>query len=829
MTERVERAQILSDVEYHSLFTGIIKLAREAIVVVDEQQNIVVFNEGAERIFRYNASEVIGRSLDVLLPPFLSEIHSDHVGEFARASESARDMNNRLEISGRRKDGSIFPAEASILKMRENGKMFFGAILQDITERKEAQRKIVESSNFTRAIFNSLSAEIVVVDAQGEIVSVNDAWREFADRNHAVEIVRSPIGLNYLDVCEKAALSGDESAKKALDGIRQVLSGAKNYFTMEYTCHSTDELHWFVMRVLPLKDQSGRIIITHQDVTPRKLSEQRLYETQRIAQIGSWELDLVSGHLYWSDEIYRIFEIDKEKFEASYQAFLSLVHPEDRDHVDYAYLRSVQMREPYETTHRLLMKDGRIKFLRERGETFYAPDGTPVRSMGMVQDITERKRAEEALLIKDRAMASSMSAIALANLEGQLTYVNEAFLIMWGYTEESEALGRPAVSFWESEEQARKVVQALVEKGNWIGEMRGKKRDGTFLDVLVSASMIREQNVQPVMMASFLDITERKRVEKELQDREKRLREIVDSAPFGAQIYELINDNLILLQANQAANEIFGMHKSLYVGKTLDEVFPALFRTDLPLRIKHVAMRGGKYSISQFEYRDTRTSGVFELHAIQTTPDQIAIFFRDITELAKAYDETLVGWSRALEFRDKETDGHTQRVTDLTVRLARKMGIAEEKIIYIRWGALLHDMGKIAVPDKILLKPDSLSKEEWEIMRKHPEFAYEMLYPITFLRPALDIPYCHHEKWDGSGYPRRLKGIEIPLAARIFAVVDVWDALRSDRPYRPKWSEERVIEYIRLSSDKHFDPAIVDNFLDLLKNESENNSPKFKF
>jgi PAS domain S-box-containing protein len=426
-------------------------------------------------------------------------------------------------------------------------------------------------------------------------------------------------------------------------------------------------------------------------------------------------------------------------------------------------------------------------------------------------------------------MAASISAIALADLEGRLTYVNEAFLIMWGYDGEAEVLGRPAVSFWESEEQAGKVVNALNEKGNWIGEMRGTKKNGTIFDVLVSANMVREQDVQPVMMASFLDITERKRAEKELQDREKRLREIVDSAPFGAHIYELINDNLILLQTNQSADEILRMDKSHYVDKTLDEVFPALARTDLPLRFKHVAKYGGKYSVSQFEYRDTRTSGVFEFHAIQTTPDQIAVFFRDITELAKAYDETLVGWSRALEFRDRETDGHTQRVTDLTVRLARKMGIAEEKIIYIRWGALLHDMGKIAVPDNILLKPKNLSKEEWELMRKHPEFAHEMLSPITFLRPALDIAYCHHEKWDGSGYPRGLKGTEIPLAARIFAVVDVWDALRSDRPYRLKWGEEQVIEYIRLSSGKHFDPAIVDNFFDLLKEDADKNSPQRLF
>jgi len=192
---------------------------------------------------------------------------------------------------------------------------------------------------------------------------------------------------------------------------------------------------------------------------------------------------------------------------------------------------------------------------------------------------------------------------------------------------------------------------------------------------------------------------------------------------------------------------------------------------------------------------------------------------RDVPDLAKANEETLEGWSRAMDFRDKETEQHTQRVTQMTVQIARSMRLSETKIMRIRQGALLHDIGKIAVPDNILLKPDKLTAEEWVIMRKHPEHAYEMLSPINFLRPALDIPYCHHEKWDGSGYPRGLKGEEIPLAARIFAVVDVWDALRNDRPYRKGWSGERVCEYIEEQLGKHFDPQIVEIFMELFLKE----------
>jgi HD-GYP domain-containing protein (c-di-GMP phosphodiesterase class II) len=184
-------------------------------------------------------------------------------------------------------------------------------------------------------------------------------------------------------------------------------------------------------------------------------------------------------------------------------------------------------------------------------------------------------------------------------------------------------------------------------------------------------------------------------------------------------------------------------------------------------------------------------------------------------ELALAYDVTLEGWSRALDLRDKETEGHSQRVTELTTRLARYMGVPESELSHIRRGALLHDIGKLGIPDSVLLKPGPLNDEEWAIMRMHPLYAYQWLSSIEFLRPSLDIPYCHHEKWDGTGYPRGLKGEQIPRAARIFAVVDVWDALRSDRPYRSDWPEEKVREHLRALSGTHFDPEVVAAFLSL--------------
>jgi cyclic di-GMP phosphodiesterase len=213
----------------------------------------------------------------------------------------------------------------------------------------------------------------------------------------------------------------------------------------------------------------------------------------------------------------------------------------------------------------------------------------------------------------------------------------------------------------------------------------------------------------------------------------------------------------------------------------------------------------------RYELR-ARLMGITRLNRYQKLIQERAKLREANAQLLSAYEATIEGWSHALDLRDRETEGHSRRVTQLTVRLAQALGISDDDILHIRRGALLHDMGKIGIPDSILHKPDKLTDEEWAIMRQHPQLAYDMLYPIEYLRPALDIPLTHHEKWDGTGYPRGLKGEEIPIVARLFAVVDVWDALTSDRPYRPAWSQEEALTYIREQSGKHFDPQVVDLF-----------------
>jgi putative nucleotidyltransferase with HDIG domain len=224
------------------------------------------------------------------------------------------------------------------------------------------------------------------------------------------------------------------------------------------------------------------------------------------------------------------------------------------------------------------------------------------------------------------------------------------------------------------------------------------------------------------------------------------------------------------------------------------------------------------------------SSGNLQVHVDPIGEDEISLLTNTFNsmvksldtsnkELINAYDRTLEGWSKALELRDKETEGHTQRVTELTLKLATAYGIEGDELENMRRGALLHDIGKVGISDNILHKPGKLSDEEFEEMKKHPDYAFDMLSQISFLSEAIDIPYCHHEKWDGSGYPRGLKGEDIPLAARLFCIADVWDAITTDRPYREAMPLEKAFQIITEGKDTHFDPKIVELFFLILEKE----------
>jgi PAS domain S-box-containing protein len=328
---------------------------------------------------------------------------------------------------------------------------------------------------------------------------------------------------------------------------------------------------------------------------------------------------------------------------------------------------------------------------------------------------------------------------------------------------------------------------------------------------------------------------EKRRADKALRESEARLSGIVASA-MDAIITVDADQRMVLF--NAAAEQVFRCQAAAVLGESLEHLLTPESWVTYQAYIETFGQTGplGRPLGAILTLSGLRTDGeLFPAEASISYAEVrsqklYTVVLRDITErqraeaelrrahaeLAQAYEATVEGWSRALELRDKETEGHTLRVTEVTLRLAQMMQVNEDDLIHIRRGALLHDIGKVGIPDGILLKPGPLTDQEWAIMHLHPGYAYEMLAPIEYLHAALDIPYYHHERWDGTGYPRGLKGEEIPLAARIFAVVDVWDALTSDRPYRPAWSNEKALAHIRSLAGSHFDPQVVEAFLKLV-------------
>ena len=309
-----------------------------------------------------------------------------------------------------------------------------------------------------------------------------------------------------------------------------------------------------------------------------------------------------------------------------------------------------------------------------------------------------------------------------------------------------------------------------------------------------------------------------------LQENQTRLQFVVDQAPVV--LWALDNEGVFTMSEGRGL-ETLGLKPGEVVGRSVFDVYngnAGVLSDARKALAGHRARSAVRVGDLVFESRQRplvdssgRVVGVLGI-AVDVTAQERAMTDLEATNraLTNAYDSTLEGWVRALDLRDRETEGHTRRVTKLTAELARRMGVPEEDLVHIRRGALLHDIGKIGIPDAVLKKPGPLDEDEWKLMRQHPVWAHEMISAVDFLQSALDIPYCHHERWDGEGYPRGLAGESIPLSARVFAVVDVWDALRSDRSYSEAWDEDRVLAHLREQAGGHFDPAVVEEFLGML-------------
>ncbi|MBU1964564.1 MAG: HD domain-containing protein, partial [Proteobacteria bacterium] len=492
----------------------------------------------------------------------------------------------------------------------------------------------------------------------------------------------------------------------------------------------------------------------------------------------------------------------------------------------------------------------------------------------------ERKKAEEELWITKFSVDRAVEAVVWIGLDGRFLYVNDAHCRLLNYSRDEmlsmdildifdvdpRSSGEDWPEFWSKHKQ---------EKTSYF-ESLCRTKDGMLIPVEINANYLSYEDKE-FIVGFCRDISQRKLSEERLKRQIDRLAALraIDMAitasldmrvTFSIFLEQVINNlhvdaaDVLVLNSHSfnkltfVAGRGFRTNALRYTNLSIGEGFAGrvaqerktICIPDLEKEAQDLLKISPQISSEDFVayygaplIAKGQVKGVLEIfNRTPLEPDQEwldflealatqaaiaadnAMLFDDLQksnlDLLQAYDSTLEGWSNALDLRDRETEGHSQRVTEMTLRMARQMGMRDSELAHVRRGALLHDIGKMGIPDGILLKPGPLDDEEWEIMRKHPVYAYELLYPITYLRPAVDIPYSHHEKWDGTGYPRGLKGVHIPLAARIFAIVDVWDALRSDRPYRPAWPEEKTREHIKEQTGKQFDPKVVEVFLELL-------------
>ncbi len=498
----------------------------------------------------------------------------------------------------------------------------------------------------------------------------------------------------------------------------------------------------------------------------------------------------------------------------------------------------------------------------------------------IIHDVTQRVQSQRENLRLATAIEQAKELVIMTDIEGNIIYVNPFFSEVTGYSRE-EALGQtPRImkSGLQTEAFYKRLWNTISSGRTWSGQFINRRKDGSLYHEEAIIFPVKDDHGRIISYASVKrDASEQIRAEQDIKRKVRRLSALrnIDTAISASLDLKLILDilleqtrrelgvdaaDVLLYNATfqkldlaswQGFKSALSPDISFRVGKTLpgtvavsreplflpdlDQSPPVELLTPEIRQVEHFAAYCCVPVIAKGELK-----GVLEVYNrmpidltdewvdfLETLGGQAAIAIDNAglferlqmanTELVLAYDTTLKGWAKALELRDQETKGHSDNVTEITLQMAKIYGIPSSEMIHIRRGALLHDIGKMGIPDSILLKPGPLTPEEWEVMRRHPVYAYELLSPISFLRPALEIPYCHHERWNGSGYPNGLCGEEIPLAARIFAIVDVWEALSSDRPYRKAWPPDKVKAYLREQAGIQFDPHLVDLFLEKLE------------
>jgi PAS domain S-box-containing protein len=723
----------------------------------------------------------------------------------------------------------------------------------DIPERRQAEQTQQRTDELFRALIENALDVITIIDTEGVIRFQSPSLERVLGYRPAESIGVSIVELLHPDDVPKVnAVIKAAASPNGTPGIAPVLDTRFRHKDGAWRILES------IVKALPSGLPVTGIVINSRDITERKRSEE-------VLRFQAAVLVNVNDAIVASDAEFRL-TIWNAAAESLYgwkaeqvlgQLGLDITQTEYPDVDKAEMLRIIAEIGRWRGEVTQARKDGTRIPVEISSMVLHDDNGRITGYVSVNRDITERMRAKQVIASLAKFPAENPNPVLRLSRDGIVVYANaagDALLGMWGC-----AVGGTAPQFWHD-----LAAQALVSGENRTVDVA--------LDGKVYSMFATPVAGEGYMNLYGRDITEQKRTEAQVQRQLQRLAALreIDMAIAGSvdlQVTLGVVLPQVIAQLGADAADVLLLNPHT---QTLEYVVGRGFRTDA---LRHTRLRlgdgfAGRAALERHVVhvpnlsqekdsltRSPRLDGegfvayyaapliakgmvkcVLEVfHRVPFSPDgewlesvealagQAAIAMdsaelfgglqRANLELIAAYDATIEGWSRALDLRDKETEGHTLRCTQITLDLARAMGVSEGELVHVRRGALLHDIGKLGVPDSILLKPSTLTDEEWVVMRKHPVFAYDMLLPITYLLPALDIPYGHHEKWDGSGYPRGLKGERIPRAARIFAVVDVWDAFISDRPYRPAWPKEKARAYVQEQAGKHFDPKVVDAFL----------------
>ncbi len=743
------------------------------------------------------------------------------------------------------------------------------AVVVDISESKQSEEALQRSEERYRAVVE-WTPEAIVIHRDGKIIYVNPAAIKIFGAKTERELVGKPILDRVHSAFHQIALT---RAKDIIEQGTSVPVVEQRLLKLDGTIIDAE-----VQSTSILYDGELAFHTSMRDVTARKQAESALRKSEHFAKVISDNLPGMLG--YWTPDLRCTFA-NKEynswfgrTAEQMHGIYMQDLMGDELFQRNEPYARAALRGEDQQFERTLVKPNGETRYTWVQYISHYL-NGEVQGFFVLVTDITSVKLSQEQIRVSEEKWRSLFEilpvGISVLDTDHALTEFNPALAKIMGVN--IEGLGDSIYkqrkyihsdgSLMPPEEfpSTRAIQEQTVIQSVEVGIV---KEDGGTIWTEVSAAPLLLPGLECVIVTT--DITERKQKKHELETL-ANISAILRKADSRADMLSIFLDQLTSLQnANGAAIALYDPA----TGESVIELAMGEFVSETGQRLApNVGMVGhviktGKLYLNNEARSDTlfskpallknidalvcvpliahaETIGAvwvgrkgfineYDLRLLTSIADMVANTIHRMTlyeqtqldalELAQAYDSTIEGWSHALDLRDNETEGHSLRVTEMALRLAQTAGMTEEELVHIRRGALLHDIGKMGIPDAILLKPGKLTDEEWVTMRKHPQYAYDMLSFIDYLRPALEIPYCHHERWDGTGYPRGLKGEQIPLSARLFAVADVWDALCSNRRYREGWTHEKVLEHIRKQTGTHFDPRAVEIFFQVMNKEN---------